>query len=111
MGAGDLQIIFADTVIKVNKRTKMQERILLITENYICNVDKNTNYKIKRKIHIRDVGSLVVSTHADNFFLIKVPSEYDYFFVSAKKTEIILRLLTAYQRITGTPLEVEFLDK
>lgn len=89
----------------------MQERILLITENHICNVDKSTNYKIKRKISIKDVSCLVLSTFADNFFLIKVPSEYDYFFVSARKTEIVLRLLTAYQKLTDTPLEVEFLDK
>jgi len=108
--AGDTEVVFADSVVKVNKRTKMQERILLITENAIYNVDKNVNYKVKRRILIKDVGSIVVSTFADNFFLIRVPSEYDYFLVSSKKTEIILRLLTTYQRLTGEPLEVEFLN-
>ena len=86
----------------------MQERILLITDNHIYNVDKNTGYKVKRKIQIRDVGSLVLSTFADNFFLIKVPSEYDYFLVSPKKTEIVLRLLVAYQQLTGQSLQIEF---
>ena len=89
----------------------MQERILLITEKAIYNLDKNVNYKVKRRISITSVGSLVVSTYADNFFLIRVPSEYDYFLVSARKTEIILRLLTSYQKLTNEPLEVEFLNK
>ena len=43
---GDKEILFADMVTKVNKRFKMQERILLITTNYIYNIDPS-NYKVR----------------------------------------------------------------
>jgi hypothetical protein len=54
---GDKEILFADLVTKVNKRFKMQERILLITTNYLYNIDPS-NYKVKRKIAVCEVTSI-----------------------------------------------------
>ena len=108
---GDSQVLFSDTVVKVNKRTKTQERILLMTENHLYNIDKANNYKVKRKIPLREIGSIILSTFADNFFVIQVPSEYDYLLVSSRKTEIVLRLLASYEMLTKEPLDIQFLNR
>jgi len=48
---------------------------------------------------IRTIGSVSMSSFADNFFILHIPTEYDYLFVSNKKTEIIVRLMALYERI------------
>jgi len=68
--AGDSTIAFSDVVIKINKRNKMQERILLVTgkrmhqvvifisqknlttvESAVYNIDPGS-YKVKRRIEL-----------------------------------------------------------
>ena len=49
----------------MNKRLKMQERILLITEKTIFNIDPGT-YKVKRKISIYDLTSVRCVHHSDS---------------------------------------------
>eukprot|EP01094_Clydonella_sp_ATCC50884_P028039 TRINITY_DN8300_c0_g1_i2.p1 TRINITY_DN8300_c0_g1~~TRINITY_DN8300_c0_g1_i2.p1 ORF type:complete len:208 (-),score=48.83 TRINITY_DN8300_c0_g1_i2:35-658(-) len=103
------EVLFADMVVKVNKRMKMQERILLITENILFNIDPST-YKVKRRISLFDVTSLTVSTKEDNFFCIHVGTEYDYLLVSTNKIEIILTLMMQYEALTELQLPVTFAD-
>lgn len=81
-------------VIKINKRNKMQDRILLMTgtsyfigrhgvavltflrkEQAVYNIDPS-GYKMKRRIPIREVGAVSLSKLPDNFFCLHVPSEY-----------------------------------
>jgi len=100
-------VSFSDVVIKINKRNKMQERILLITESGLYNIDPGS-YKVKRRIPLKDVGSISLSKLPDNFFAIHVPSEYDYLLVSNKKTEIVSKLLENYEAINGKPLPITF---
>lgn len=103
---GDKRVLFSDSVVKVNKRLKMQERFLLISESGIYNLDGS--YKLKRRIAFQDLRSVLMSTLPDNFFVLRVPGEYDYLFVSSRKTEIVLRLMAAYERALGTALPVQF---
>ena len=49
-----------------------------------------------------------MSKLADDFFAICVPSEYDYLMVSAKKTEIALKIFEAYRNLTGKQLKLNF---
>jgi len=100
-------VAFSDVVIKINKRNKMQERILLITESGLYNIDPGS-YKVKRRIPLRDIGSISLSKLPDNFFAIHVPSEYDYLLVSNKKTEIVTKLVENYEAAVGKPLPVNF---
>lgn len=89
---GDKLIIFSDLIIKVNKRNKMQERILMITESSIYNIEPQS-YKMKRRILLKGVASISLSKLPDNFFALHVPSEYDYLMVSTKKCEIISKIV------------------
>jgi len=104
---GDKNIIFSDVIIKVNKRNKMQERILLITEQAIYNIEPSSN-KCKRRIPLTALGGVSLSQLPDNFFALNIPSEYDYLLVSSKKTEIVTRLVESYKALKGQDLPVTF---
>ncbi|KJE97253.1 hypothetical protein CAOG_07692 [Capsaspora owczarzaki ATCC 30864] len=103
----DKEILFSDVIVKINKRHKMQDRIFLLTEGGVYNIDPN-GYKCKRRIALKEIGSISLSKLPDNFFALQVPSEYDYLLVSSKKTEIVSKLLEAYEKATGKPLSVTF---
>eukprot|EP01134_Creolimax_fragrantissima_P000745 CFRG0745T1 len=107
--SGDERIIFADIILKINKRNKMQSRILLVTENAISNIEPN-GYKLRRRIPFALVSSIELSQQSDNFFVLKVREEYDYLLVSSKKVELITRVAQAYQERMKKPLQVNFSD-
>ncbi|KYQ91220.1 hypothetical protein DLAC_08146 [Tieghemostelium lacteum] len=96
---GDNHILFSDVLVKVNKRNKMQERIVIITDKSLYNVHP-TDYKLKRRISLENITSLSMSTLEDNFIIIHVNSEYDYVLVSSRKTELTTILVEAYYKLT-----------
>jgi len=102
---GDNRVEFSDVVIKINKRNKMQERILLISENALYNIEP-TSMKVKRRIPFNELGSISLSKLADNFFCLHVPREYDYLLVCNKKTEIVLKVAELYESATGKSLQI-----
>lgn len=116
---GDRRVCFSGLVMKVNRRYKMQERVLVVTDLAVYNMDPRT-YKVKRRIPLTHVSSVSLSPFADNFFAIHVdaPSPAnapasatgtttnvaasprvtednggDYLLVSGRKTEIVVVLL------------------
>eukprot|EP00122_Pirum_gemmata_P016801 Pgem_evm2s15715 len=103
----DENIVFADIVLKINKRNKMQQRILICTENALYNIDPS-NYKLKRRIPYKSLGMVSLSQLPDNFFLFHVPDEYDYLMVSGKKVEIVTRVSAEYEKVMGKPLKIQF---
>eukprot|EP00123_Amoebidium_parasiticum_P000857 comp11764_c0_seq1/m.6359 comp11764_c0_seq1/g.6359 ORF comp11764_c0_seq1/g.6359 comp11764_c0_seq1/m.6359 type:complete len:203 (-) comp11764_c0_seq1:545-1153(-) len=106
---GDKKIVFADIVLKINKRNKMQQRLLLITDAAIYNIEPNS-YKVKRRITFDQLGSISLSKLPDNFFIFHVPSEYDYLMVSGKKVEIVTRIAESYEESVKKPLNINFGD-
>eukprot|EP01133_Synstelium_polycarpum_P013338 gene13338-15685_t len=94
---GDNHILFSDVLIKVNKRNKMQERIVFITERALYNVTPS-DHKLKRRISIASLSSLSMSTLEDNVIVVHVQSEYDYVLVSSRKIEIATVLVEAYYK-------------
>ena len=54
--------------------------------------------KIRRRIAIGNISHISVSLLSDNFFVIHVPQEYDYVYVSGRKTEIVARLSGGHWR-------------
>ena len=77
-------------------------------EKAIYNIDYTKKYKVKRRIEIKDVDEGKMSKLADDFFAICVPSEYDYLLVSAKKTEIALKIYEAKEALTNETLKLSF---
>jgi len=109
---GDGKVIFSELVKKVNKRNKIQDRVLLLTEKAIYNLQKfqkpkkGLNFGFKRRIDIKGIVALSVSKLADNYFVVHVPTEYDYVYESTKKTVFITLLNTEYKKIHKKPVEV-----
>eukprot|EP01136_Pigoraptor_vietnamica_P006857 Opistho-1_new@40305 len=103
----DKRILFSDVITKINKRNKMQERVLLLTDAAMYNLEPSS-YKCKRRIPLREIGSVSLSKLPDNFFALHVPTEYDYLLVSSKKTEIVTRILEGYEAANGKKLSVTF---
>ncbi|KAH7830520.1 Unconventional myosin tail [Monocercomonoides exilis] len=104
---GDTDILFSDEIVKVNKRLKTQKRILLITDLAVYNLTPG-NFKLKRRIALQDLGSVNLSCLSDNFFALRVPTEYDYLMVSTRKIEIVLTLVEAYKKHLHSDLPVNF---
>lgn len=69
----------------------------------IYNIEPNSS-KVRRRIPLSNISHISTSLLSDNFFLIHVPSEYDYVYVSGRKTEIVSTLRLAYQEATGEEL-------
>lgn len=94
---GDKTIVFTDLVKKVNRKNKVifsyeevdwhfqiQERVLLVSDQAIYNLEKlkkpkkGSLYDFKRRIPFKLIDSVSLSKLSDNYFVIHVPSEYDY---------------------------------
>jgi hypothetical protein len=80
-------LIFSDKIKKINMYAWVQDRILAITNEKIYNIKKQ---KVKRMILIHKVGGITKTLISGKTeFIIHVPSEYDYRFVSDRREEII----------------------
>lgn len=114
--AAQEEIIFADSMMKVNRRGKPEKRDFIITNAafyVICQavVKKQLVYKLTRRTAIADISSLSLSTLADNCLVIHVPNEYDNLIENDKKTEIVAVVMEAFENITRRKLPVNFSDK
>lgn len=107
---GDTQLVYSGGVSKINHRYQVQERKIIITDDALYNMDKEAK-DVKRRIPIKKIAGISVSTMRDGFFIVRVPDEYDYFFESPNKTEIIKALCDNYKRLKGTNLDLAVDDK
>lgn len=65
--------------------------------------------KVKRRIAMSNISHISTSRLRDNFFVVHVPTEYDYVYVSEHKVEIMTLLQKLHRTATGMemPLIVE----
>jgi myosin-1 len=104
------KLLFSGIINKINQRYQIQSRIMVITETGIYNMDMEAS-SVKRKIPITSASTISISTMRDNFFIVRVPDEYDYFFETPNKTEVIKTLLEQYKKLTGKQLDLQVDDK
>ena len=62
--------------------------------------------KLKRRIAIGNISHISTSTLRDNFFIIHVPTEYDYVYLSEYKMEIMTLLQKLQQVATGMEMSL-----
>ncbi|SPQ99963.1 unnamed protein product (mitochondrion) [Plasmodiophora brassicae] len=99
------KIHFSGNVTKLNRRHKAQDRVLVITNSVILNM-KPQSYTIKRVIAIDHLSSVSLSDSSPEF-VIHVNGEYDYWYSSLRRGEIIRTLAEVFQAKTGRELEAE----
>ena len=92
-------LFWSGEVMKVNKKGKEQIRDFLISDRYIYNLGKQSNFLInwftsglKRKLPIEKIEAITYSKLL-NFFVLHLPSEYDYYLFTKYRDEIIEYLI------------------
>ena len=78
---------------------------LVSSDGALYNIDPTT-VKVKRRIQLANISRLSASLLSDNFFVVHVPLEYDYLFVSGRKTEIISVLRQAFTEAASQELSI-----
>lgn len=108
---GEKKFVFADKVQKISPKFATQNRRLVITEQAIYNIGGLLS-KVTRRVLIRNVTGLSMSSLQDDFIVIHVATEYDMAYVSPKKTEIASILVDLYKELTdGKVLTVNITDQ
>ena len=99
----DENIYFSDKVQKKNQSliTKVQERNFVITDLAIYNFKGND---LKRRIKIEDLKAITISKLSDQFIIHGNQNEYDYLFISPRRTKIINILQNVYENLTQKDL-------
>jgi len=109
------RIVFADTVNKIDRRGKVKPWELVATDQAIYIVEKSIKKKVLvhtliRRVGIRDIRGVSVSTLSDNVIVLHLP-EYDQVIENDKKTELIIVLVENYKALGGGALNVSFSDR
>ncbi|ETO30726.1 hypothetical protein RFI_06394 [Reticulomyxa filosa] len=90
----------AITLIKINKRSKEQERVLLITDKAVYNLKPKEYHKCQRRIDIDKIVSVSEAKDSDEF-TIHVPEEYDYRYKTVCAKHITsIELLKSYLKLS-----------
>ena len=115
-GSHNEKVVFADNANKYDRRSRKQRRVVLISEHamYIIAIEKNKDkdkiarkkkpwvYVLKRRIEIKKINSVMLSTHADNFVMFIVPGEHDNLLECRRKTELVGAIKKANPSLTST---------
>merc|ERR1719412_2104554 len=91
------KVVLSVKLVKINKRGKEQNRILLLTDKALYNLKPKEIRKCQRRIDLEKVASVTTSTTSQEF-AIHIPEEYDYRFKSDKKDRITVVLAELCQR-------------
>ena len=86
-GNNNETIMFSSKVIKINKNSKEQERVMLITTKAVYNLKINDFKKPLRRVIIDSIVAVTISTKSDELVL-HIPDEYDYRYKTNKKERI-----------------------
>ena len=79
--------------------------MLYFADGAVYNIDP-PSVKVRRRIPLSNISHISTSLMSDNFFIIHVPLEYDYLFVSGRKTEIVSILRLGHLEGTGEELSL-----
>jgi len=103
--AGNDQIIFSMKMIKINRKGKGQNRVLLITNRHIFNLMPDNFSKCNRCMNIRQLHHLTISS-AGKEFVIHLTDDYDYRFSTPFYEQAVKCMREAYAKLTGSELAV-----
>jgi len=108
----DERVVFADQVIKINRRMKPERRDLIVSVEAVSLVMRTRKlnkdwYKLIRRTHLKDVQSCSLSTLKDNFVVIHCPPT-DLLIECSHKTEMLAVMLEYYQKLTSRQFALNF---
>lgn len=99
MKGKNTRVFFAHDVTKYDRKFKATQREFLLTETDVIMIgtekEKSGPNKgrlvkaIKRKIPLKEIQSVSLSTKADDIFVLHIPTEFDNVLENILKTELI----------------------
>lgn len=96
-------ILFSSTVSKINHRKAVQTRVIIVTDVAIYNL--STNGKVlKRRIPLETVSAIVLSETGEDF-IFHIPSSYDYWIRTPRRTAIVRTVVAARERVSKSPID------
>ena len=81
-----IQVLYSNHCIKINRKLKLQRRILVITDKAMYNFKKKS--KLKRRISIECIHSISISV-TSNDIVFHIPSSYDYLYRLHEKKDTL----------------------
>jgi len=94
------QVLFSDTIHKVNQHGKRQTRVLVLTDKAMYNLSESM--QVKRRIDLKDIDR-IISERKGTGFVVRIPKEYDYWFESKRRPSIVNHIT----RLCKVEVEVE----
>jgi len=109
-------VVFADQIVKLNRRSRPERRDFIITDQAFYVVARAVQqnqafYKLTRRTALADISHLSLSSLADQYLVMHVPREYDNLVENDKKSEIVAILYEYFYALTGQKLRVDFSDR
>lgn len=111
------RIEFAVTVNKYDRRFKAMKRDLLLSSKHVYLIgrekvkkgpEKGRVYEVvKRKLEMKNIGSVSLSPQQDDFIVVHIPGDYDSVLETVFKTEFLTLLSSKYQESTNRQLKVD----
>ena len=65
-------ILFCDTIDKINRKGKTQQRIIMLTSAAVYNLGEGGKFKENRRIDLKNISKVSVSKYADNWIVLHV---------------------------------------
>jgi len=103
------KVILSLALIKINRKGKEQQRVMLVTDKAIYNLMPRDLSKCRRRIRLENVASVTFSTSSFEF-AVHVPEEYDYRFKAADRNaqgEIREALASVYFKKVKSSLRIQ----
>jgi myosin-1 len=109
----DERVVFADQIIKINRRMKPERRDLIVSVEALTVVmrTKKLNkewYKVVKRVPLTHVQTCSLSALKDNFVVIHCQNATDLLIECSHKTEMLAVMLEYYQKLTGRQFNLEF---
>ena len=103
-GYGDEAAVFADYVIKVNRRNAEDRRILALGEKNLYLLNPDPPHAARRVIGISNLDAVCVSQRKPDLIILRQNMRPDTMLYVTKRSEVLFRLIAAYELYTGKPL-------
>ncbi|OUS42228.1 myosin tail-domain-containing protein [Ostreococcus tauri] len=94
---GVTEVVFSARALKLNHRDELKHRILVVSDVGVVLLDEISK-RVRRKFAWKDVSEVRLSVHADDFFALIAPDEYDVLLACNRKTEAIVAMRKMWKR-------------
>lgn len=109
------QVLFASRIRKYNKRFKVSDRALLVSDNGVYKLDGKTFKAMKNKVPLTEITALSVSSEDDHLLVIHLRSNNDLVLSlqpderqgSSRVGEVVGILVQQCTKLNGRPLTVK----